>query len=39
WPRKISAQELAIKLKLKKSTVLEHLRKAEIKVVDRDFGM
>ncbi len=39
WPRKISAQELAIKLKLKKSTVLEHLRKAEIKVINRDFGV
>ena len=39
WPKKISAQELAKKLKLNKATVLEHLRKAEIKVMRRNFDM
>ncbi len=39
WPRKISAQDLAKKLGLNKATLLEHLRKAEIKVMDREFGI
>jgi predicted DNA binding protein len=38
WPRKISINELAKKLNLSKVTVAEHLRKAEIKIVNRDFG-
>ncbi len=38
WPRKISAQDLAKKLGLNKATLLEHLRKAEIKVMNREFG-
>jgi predicted DNA binding protein len=39
WPRKISLQELAKRLKLSKTTAAEHLRKAEIKVMNRDFGI
>ncbi len=39
WPRKISAQDLAKKLGLNKATLLEHLRKAEIKVMNREFGI
>lgn len=39
WPRKISAQDLAKKLGLSKATLLEHLRKAEIKVMNREFGI
>lgn len=39
WPRKISAQDLAKKLGLNKATLLEHLRKAEIKVMNREFGV
>lgn len=39
WPRKISAQDLAKKLRLNKATLLEHLRKAEIKVMNREFGL
>lgn len=39
WPRGISVKELARRLGLNKATVLEHLRKAEIKVVSRDFGV
>ncbi|MFH1127593.1 MAG: helix-turn-helix domain-containing protein [archaeon] len=39
WPRGISAKELARRLGLSKATVLEHLRKAEIKVIDREFGV
>ncbi len=38
WPRKISAQDLAKKLGLNKATLLEHLRKAEIKVMNREFS-
>jgi predicted DNA binding protein len=38
WPRKISINELAKKLNLSKVTIAEHLRKAEIKIVNRDFG-
>ena len=38
WPRKISAEKLAHKLKLNKSTVIEHLRKAENKMMIRNFG-
>lgn len=39
WPRGISATELARRLGLNKATVLEHLRKAEIKVMNREFGV
>jgi predicted DNA binding protein len=39
WPRKISAQDLAKKLGLNKTTLLEHLRKAEIKVMNREFDV
>ncbi len=39
FPRKISAQELAQRLKIDKSTLLEHLRKAEIKIMNREFGV
>lgn len=38
WPRKVSAQDLAKKLGLNKATVLEHLRKAEIKIMGREFA-
>lgn len=38
WPRKISINELAKRIGLSKVTVAEHLRKAEIKIVNRDFG-
>jgi predicted DNA binding protein len=38
WPRKISISELAKKLNLSKVTIAEHLRKAEIKTVNRNFG-
>jgi len=37
WPKKISAKEIARRLKLSKATVLEHLRKAEIKVMKKEF--
>ena len=37
WPRKISLSGLAKKLSLSKVTVAEHLRKAEIKVMSREF--
>ena len=37
WPKNISAQELAKRLKLNKATLLEHLRKAEIKVMKKEF--
>ncbi|WP_266083281.1 helix-turn-helix domain-containing protein [Haladaptatus caseinilyticus] len=33
WPREISASELADKLNLSKTTILEHLRKAEAKLL------
>ncbi len=33
WPRKISVQELAKRLNLSKSTFIEHLRKAESKIL------
>ncbi|MBU4245599.1 MAG: helix-turn-helix domain-containing protein [Nanoarchaeota archaeon] len=39
WPRKISAQDLAKKLGFNKATLLEHLRKAEIKIMNREFGI
>jgi predicted DNA binding protein len=39
WPRKISAQTMSKQLGLNKATVLEHLRKAEIKIVKRNFGI
>ncbi|MFW6311759.1 MAG: helix-turn-helix domain-containing protein, partial [Nanoarchaeota archaeon] len=38
WPRKISIKELAKKLNLSKATIAEHLRKAEIKILNREFG-
>ena len=38
WPKKISIQELAKRLNLSKVTVAEHLRKAEAKVVNKEFG-
>ena len=39
WPKKISAKELARRIHLSKATVLEHLRKAEIKVMNKEFGV
>ena len=39
WPRGISVKEIARRLGLNKATVLEHLRKAEIKVISREFGV
>lgn len=36
WPREISATELADELSVTKATVLEHLRKAEAKLLDPD---
>lgn len=36
WPRDISAQELAAELGVSKATFLEHLRKAEAKLLDGD---
>jgi predicted DNA binding protein len=38
WPKKITIQNLAKKIGLSKPTVAEHLRKAEIKVIIREFG-
>lgn len=38
WPKKISIQELAKRLGLSKPTIAEHLRKAEIKVISKEFG-
>ncbi|WP_251344277.1 helix-turn-helix domain-containing protein [Haloplanus halophilus] len=38
WPREVSAAELAAELGLAKATVLEHLRKAEAKLLDPDGG-
>jgi len=37
WPRKITATKLAKKLNLSKTTFLEHLRKAEAKIIT-DYG-
>jgi predicted DNA binding protein len=37
WPRAVSLQELAERLGLSKATVAEHLRKAEAKVLDKEF--
>ncbi|MFC6725251.1 helix-turn-helix domain-containing protein, partial [Halobium palmae] len=34
WPREVSASDLADELALSKATVLEHLRKAEAKLLD-----
>ena len=39
WPRNISAQDIAAQLGLNKATVLEHLRKAESKIVKANFGV
>ncbi len=39
WPKKISLQDLAEKLGLSKTTIAEHLRKAEIKVINKEFGI
>ena len=36
WPRGISTRELAAKLGVSKTTLLEHLRKAEAKLLDPD---
>ena len=36
WPKKISAQEIAKRLKLSPATVLEHLRKAEFKIIKKN---
>jgi len=36
WPRRITIQELAERLKLSKATVAEHLRKAESKIILRE---
>ncbi len=38
WPKHISIQELAKRLKLSKPTVAEHLRKAEIKIITKEFN-
>ena len=38
WPKKVSISLLAKKLNLSKVTVAEHLRKAEIKVINKEFG-
>ena len=38
WPKKISIQELAKRIGLSKVTVAEHLRKAEAKIVNKEFG-
>lgn len=38
WPRKVSINGLAKKLNISKVTVAEHLRKAEIKVINKEFG-
>ena len=38
WPKKISISELAKKLNLSKVTIAEHLRKAEIKVINKEFS-
>lgn len=35
WPREISAKELASDLNITKTTLLEHLRKAEAKILNR----
>lgn len=37
WPRKISLQNLAKRLNLSKATLAEHLRKAESKVMNKEF--
>jgi predicted DNA binding protein len=37
WPKNISIQKLAKILKLSKPTVAEHLRKAEIKIITKEF--
>lgn len=36
WPREITTRELAAKLDISKTTMLEHLRKAESKLLDPD---
>ncbi|MDP2749725.1 MAG: helix-turn-helix domain-containing protein [Nanoarchaeota archaeon] len=38
WPKKTSIQQLAKSMKLSKPTTAEHLRKAEIKIINREFG-
>jgi len=38
WPRGISTRELAAELGVSKTTLLEHLRKAEAKLLDPDSG-
>ncbi|MFC6824113.1 helix-turn-helix domain-containing protein [Halopelagius fulvigenes] len=38
WPRGISARELAAELDISKTTLLEHLRKAEAKLLNPDTG-
>lgn len=37
WPREVSATDLADELDVSKATVLEHLRKAEAKLLDPEF--
>ncbi len=36
WPREVSATDLAEKINISQATVLEHLRKAEAKILDPD---
>ena len=38
WPRRISINDLANRLNLSKVTVAEHLRKAEIKIIKKEFS-
>ncbi|MEI7718495.1 MAG: helix-turn-helix domain-containing protein [archaeon] len=38
WPKRTSIQDLAKNIGLSKPTVAEHLRKAEIKIILREFG-
>jgi predicted DNA binding protein len=38
WPKKTSIKRIARQLNLSSATVAEHLRKAEIKIINREFG-
>jgi predicted DNA binding protein len=38
WPKKINLQKLSKLMGISKPTLQEHLRKAEIKVITRQFG-